>query len=351
MAALRKALRCCGAVLLLSVVVSGCGKEGRDVIVSSVGSYGDIALVVSDPNLRAGADEVLARMNPVRTFVLKREATFRFHHFPANKWKNARNYRNLLYVVRWGDGGPLQKEVGSLISDATLDRLVGGGGGIVFLENPYFQNQLLIVAVCTDRNGLISLLNSKQDEVRGLFTEHNDRRMIGDARLRGIHDEARERYRSNFGFSFEIPVTYRENQVRPGGFDGVEWIRNDPTRGFSVAWRSVPDPTAALADRELLADLRRELGAKLHDEELFDATFVWSDTELAGLPAVMLEGSWSSNKVDVGGAFWSYFVPDRVNGRIFCIDLLVYAPDRPKMDFFRRMRAVAQTFSLDRQAR
>ncbi|MBU1073753.1 DUF4837 family protein, partial [bacterium] len=46
------------------------------------------------------------------------------------------------------------------------------------------------------------------------------------------------------------------------------------------------------------------------------------------------------------GPFWCYFVADEARGRIFCLDLLVYAPNKEKMDFFRRLRALLETFSL-----
>jgi len=68
---------------------------------------------------------------------------------------------------------------------------------------------------------------------------------------------------------------------------------------------------------------------------------------VAGLPAVKLTGAWSSRRVTAGGPFWSYFVADARRGRVLCLDLLVYAPDRPKMDYFRRMRAILGTLSLE----
>ena len=57
-----------------------------------------------------------------------------------------------------------------------------------------------------------------------------------------------------------------------------------------------------------------------------------------------LAGDWRSNRVSVGGPFRSYFVADPDQGRLYCLDLLVYAPNREKMDDFRRLRAILETF-------
>ncbi len=66
------------------------------------------------------------------------------------------------------------------------------------------------------------------------------------------------------------------------------------------------------------------------------------------MDCVKLEGAWTSNEFSGGGAFWCYFIPDSERGRMICLDLLVYAPGMDKMNFFRRLDAVASTFSMRR---
>ncbi len=343
----RRARGASALCLLFGILtIAGCGTESREAIVSSVGSFGEIAVVLSGDNLRAGVDEVLDTINPDVPFVLKTEKTYVFHHLAARRHKIAHNYRNILYVLRWGDGGPLQKEVDSLVSDETLDRFITGRGGVVYLENPYFQNQLLIIVVSPDRNSLMSVLRERREHICDLIDTHNIKRMARDSRIRGIHADVVQDYWRNFGFHLEIPGDYRENQVRPDDFPGVEWIRNDPTRGLSIAWIETEDPEAMMQDRDALAGFRRHLGDILHTEDIHESTFVWSEEKVAGVPAVKLAGAWSSRKIAAGGAFWCYFVPDKEHGRVYALDLLVYAPNAPKMNHFRRMRAILSTFSV-----
>ena len=131
MSGLRRAALACG-VLLAFLQFSGCsGGSTRHAIVSSVGPYGDVAVVISDDALRAGTRDVLDMINPDVSFVLKSEKYLRFDFFPEHRWQDARNYRNIIYVVRWGDGGGLQREVESLLSDQTQQQMTRGAGGLV----------------------------------------------------------------------------------------------------------------------------------------------------------------------------------------------------------------------------
>jgi hypothetical protein len=156
------------------------------------------------------------------------------------------------------------------------------------------------------------------------------------------------RYWQQHGFFLEIPLEYRENQVNPEEFQGIEWMRNSPSRGISLAWREVADPEASLTDRELLLAWRQEMGQAMHHEEILDAPLAWSDTELGGKPSVQLSGSWASQVISGGGPFICFFLADVERGRLFCLDILIFAPGGDKIAYMREMQAIAATFSLQR---
>ena len=132
------------------------------------------------------------------------------------------------------------------------------------------------------------------------------------------------------------------------GFPGIEMMRNGPSRGITFSWREVADPTAALGDRDLLLAMRQDLGTAMHDEELVPQTLVWRDAEIGGVACVKLEGAWNSNRFAGGGPFWCYFIPDPERDRLLCLDLLVFAPGMEKMDFFRRLDAIASSCATQR---
>ena len=339
-----------GAAFLMSV--GGCGGSAEDEpIFSSVGSYGDVAVVTSSPELYEAATTFLDRLSPDVTFVIQKEETYRFHHYSGKEWKSGRNYRNLLFLVRWGDGGPVEKEIKSLIRPESLERLTAGSGGVLTLRDPYFRNQLATIAISSDRNQLASLLMRNVTALADTLEADILRRMAKDARREGINEDAIHRDWYRYGFWFEIPRSFKNNQFEPGGFPGAEWLATSAegtADGLTYAWLESSDPAALLDDRDALLEFRRTIGTTMHDDsDLHELSLTWSEEIVAGRSARRLDGAWTSRKASVGGPFRSYFLPIPERGTILCIDLLVYAPNREKMDDMRRLRAIVETLSFN----
>jgi hypothetical protein len=339
------------AGLCLALSLSGCGDGGKSAMVSAVGSYGDVALVVSDPQLDPLLERARGLLSPDESFVLKTEPTYRFRTFAGGKWSGARNYRNVIMAVRWGDGGPVQGAVKRLLPKEALKRALSGRGEIFTVRNPWLHGQVAFVAVAKDADALVTLLNRRAPSMRDTLAADINRRIVADHRAQGLLADPAARQWRRFGFSVELPAAYRENQCEPDGFPAVEWLRTDgSTRGLTVSWEPAADPQSRLADQRALVAMRERLGAALHQETIDPASFVWSQETVAGMPAVKLAGSWVDAKTQVGGPFRCYFLAAPDGGRVYCFDLLVYAPQLEKMDDFRRLRAILETVSFRRPA-
>ena len=337
-----------GFLLILSLAAGGCGIDSEKGILMAAGSYGDLAVVMSDDGLRPVADRFLAEMNLEKIFVIKPETLFKPDFFGPKKWDLAKGYKNALFLIRLGDGGASEKAARKLMSADAWEKLNAGGGGIVKVVDPWSTYQQVVVVASRDRNNLGSILAKNTEKIRDLFEDSSRERILRRNRYDGLNTAQMDAYWNRYGFFLEIPADYEQNQMEPDGFPGLELMRNGPSRGISLTWRKSNDPVSLLEDREKLAALRAEMGAKLHDEEIIPSSFLWSPAEISGVACVKLEGAWTSNRFSGGGAFWCYFIPDQKSGRIFCLDLLVYAPGMEKMNFFRRMDAVASTFSTIR---
>jgi hypothetical protein len=60
-----------------------------------------------------------------------------------------------------------------------------------------------------------------------------------------------------------------------------------------------------------------------------------------------MDGYWESSVDMYGGPFICFFVHDRVRGKIWMIDALVYAPGFDKHTLLREAVAVAETFRVN----
>ncbi len=332
-------------VLLGLVLLVGCGLDKEKGILMAAGSYGDLAVVVNDEAMKPLARQFLGRFNTEKTFVIKPEKVFKPDLFGPAKWELAKGYKNALFLIHIGAGSGAEKQARKLMSSEAWDRIKAGGGGVVQVKDPWSTYQLLVVVASKDRNYLASLLNKNLETIQDLFNSGNQQRILRRNRHDGLKLDLMDMYWRDLGFFLEIPGQYTQNQLRPEGFPGVELMRTGPSRGITVSWLKTENPDRDLANFGLLSRLRQQMGEQMHNEEILPETFVWEEAEIGGVAAVKLEGAWNSSRFVGGGAFWSYFIPDPERGRIYCVDLLVFAPGLDKMDYFRRLDAVASTFS------
>jgi hypothetical protein len=251
-------------------------------------------------------------------------------------------------LVRIGDGGSVEMNEKRLMSVAAWVQLTAGGGGVVKVKDPWNTYQFAVVVASRDRNNLGSILLKNVDVIRDMFEQSSRDRILRRNLYDGLNTALMDAYWDRYGFMLEIPREYNQNQLEPKGYAGLELMRTGPSRGISIGWRETDDPDLLMADRDALLEMRVEMGERLHSEEIVPSSFHWSEAELAGVHGLKLEGAWTSKDFTGGGAFWCYFIPDRRGNRLICLDILVYAPGMDKMDFFRRMNAVASTFSLER---
>ena len=334
------------AVLMTLVVSLGCDFDKEKGILMAAGSYGDLAVVVSDRNMEPLAKRFVEGLNTKKTFVIKEEGLFNPDIFLPNKLDMGKGYKNAILLLRIGDGGSVEKTVRKKLTDETWNRLATGSGGMVQLNDPWATYQTVLVVASRDRNSLSSFLRNKTDKIRDLFEESSRQRILRRNRYTGLDTHLMNAYRDRFGFSLEIPKDFQQNQLEPDGFPGLELLKQSPSRGISISWLHTEDVDWLMDQRDALQLMRQEMGTKLHSEDIIPETLTFEETKLGKMDVLKMEGAWTSKRFAGGGAFWCYFIPDPKHNRVICLDLLVYGPGLDKMAMFRNLAAVASSFTL-----
>jgi hypothetical protein len=329
------------------VALTGCVSR-NEAILMAPGSYGDVAVVVSNDEMKGALGGFLGELNDEFTFVIAHEKRFNVDVFGPDQWHLCKAYKNVIFALETPRGGKVVDAVEDLVSRQDFARLTSGEQPILYLDEPYAEYQFVAIVAGTDRNTVVSNLRRGAPQMRDMIEKKSVDRILRRYRHDGLRTDLMTQLWNQYRFVLEIPRDYALNQERPGGYPAVELMQTGPSRGLTIAWRETPDPASLLADREALIDLRTEMGRRMHTEEVVPETIVWREDTLAGRPVARMEGAWTSNDFAGGGAFWCWFVADPGGGRVFCLDALGYAPGLDKMDMFRRMRAVLQTFSLER---
>ncbi len=311
----------------------------------AAGSYGDLAIVYSTPQLESTARKFAAELNEELVFVIQTENLFNIDIFSPDKWELAKGYKNSIFLVDLNQGGGVAKAAKKQLSKKSWEQLHNGGGGLVQRRDPWSSYQLMIVAAASDRNSLGSLLHRSIPRLRMTLANDSRTRILRRNRYHGLATGLINACWETYGFYMEIPSEFQRTQQGHDGVPGLELMRTGPSRGITITWREFDDPVAKLSDHAALLDIRREMGTKFHHEELVTESLRWEEEGLGGKGGVKLSGAWSGTDFAGGGPFWSYFVAAPDQGRIYCLDLLVYAPGMDKMVFFRQMEAIASTFS------
>jgi len=339
---------CCLLCVTLLGLVS-CEYDEEKPIFMAPGSYGDIAVVVSDEAMMSAVDDLKAAMNEEFTFVLARETRFNFDVFPPDQVKLCEGYKNIIFLWRVGDGGPMAKRLRGILSDVGEQQADRSRTGVrLDLKNPFASYQIGVVLAASDRNSLLSFARRQAAELSQVFETKSSERIMRRYRYEGLDTQLMNDLWLKHRFWMEIPAVYRINQHEPDGYPGVELIQNEPSRGITVAWSHSVDPMLIMDHQAILLELRKEMGLKMHGEDIAEDFLTWRRDTVGDLPAWRVEGAWTSRRFEGGGPFWSWFVADPDNQRVICIDALCYAPGLNKMDYFRRMRTIVQTFTLER---
>jgi len=337
--------------ILLIIAVLGltsCDVDKEKAIFMAPGSYGDVAVVVSHASMAGNLGGFKSAFNEELTFILARENRFKIDVFTPDKWDLCKGYKNIIFVWRVGDGGPVEKMLDERLSKAGRSRVQTGSGTILQMEEPFASYQIGVIVAATDRNSLFSYLKNQAPELRERFERESSLRIMRRYRHDGINSALMQDLWRRHRFFIEIPTVFKLNQDSPDGYPAVELMQTAPSRGLTIGWTQSSDPELLMSQHFLLLELRKELGLKMHHEDINPQSLVWKTDTLGDLSAVRLEGAWTSRSFEGGGAFWSWFVADPASNRVFCLDGLVYAPGSDKMDYFRRLRTIAQTFSLER---
>ena len=336
------------AVAGLSLALTACEYDREKPIFMAPGSYGDIAVVVSSDALAGSLQAFQEAFNATYAFVLVEETLFNLDIYQPDRWDLCKGYKNILFIWRVGDGGPVEKHLRSRLGAGGEARTIAGTGTTLQMEDPFASYQQAVIVAGTDRNSLLSYLRHNAGELRELFVQTSNARIMRRYRHTGLDHQLMGDLWLRHRFFLEIPTEFKLNQDTPDGYPAVELMQTGPSRGITIAWTSSVDPQFLLRQRSLLQGFRAEIAAKMHQDDIMPESLVWREETLAGLPAVKLEGAWAGRRFDGGGPFWSWFIADPQGQRLFCLDALCFAPGGDKMDYFRRMNAILHTFSLQR---
>ncbi|MBN1466996.1 DUF4837 family protein [candidate division KSB1 bacterium] len=326
-----------GIALLLLIALSCSMKR------ESLGSLDKIIVIADSTEWAAIGDDVLAVMD--RTINTPQpESIFNLLQKNPAELKKLTRFPNLLVVGTL----EVQGEMGEL-----LEKLIAGSQSRIeadsaFLFNktdPWAKNQLLVLAVSRDIPTLRKNLRENGERMFKLFDENMAANVLKSLYVHFEQQDISKKLMEKHGWSIRVQHDYfvavDSSEIR------YVWLRRvNPQRWFSVYWEPTDDPS--LLSKEWMVQKRADIIANYYDGDYIyeDDTMKVQENivDFNGRYAIRLDGVWQNDKHVMGGPFRSYGFYDEGDGRLYLIDLSVYAPGQPKYQYLRQLDGIASTF-------
>lgn len=324
------------------ILVPSCGNRG---IFVPPGSYSNIVLVTETGEPGGLNDHIIKELQHPVDYYSKLEIQFRLRMVSSYDFDKEPPTKNMVIygVVREGRTGQI---IENFIGTNSVRKVLEGKNHVFKRIDYPVKGQLTVIVTASSPDMLRKVAEEKGQLIRDIIEKANRERLRENLLMREKLETAAD-LKTKYGFTIRIPDEYRLNRDW-GDLPGVEILRDYPHRGVTISWLSWNRKSLVLADSTALYDFRSEVVYGIHDKEVMRPELVsWSIDELGPYTAVRMDGYWESSVDMYGGPFICFFVQDRVRGKIWLIDALVYAPGFDKHTLLREAVAVAESFRVN----
>ena len=330
-----------GLLACVLLLVPSCGS--RSIFVPP-GSYSNIVLITESGEPGGLNDDIIRTLQHPVDYYSKLEIQFKIRMVSAYEFDREPPTKNMVIygVVRQGRTGEL---IENFIGTNSVRKVLEGKDHIFKRMDYPVKGQLTVIVTASSPERLRKVTEENGQLIRDIIEKANRERLRENLLLREKYETA-EDLKTKYGFAIRVPDDYKLNRDW-GDLPGVEIIRDYPHRGITISWLSWEKKSISPADSTALYDFRAKIVYKIHDKEVMRPELVsWSVDEFGPYEAVRMDGYWESSVDMYGGPFICFFVHDRVSGKIWLVDCLVYAPGFNKHVLLREAVAVAETFRV-----
>lgn len=234
------------------------------------------------------------------------------------------------------------EEIDSLISAGAMKKLLSGETYFFGGQDLFIKGQFVLIIETPTIYKLKEVIEINKEFIFNSYVD-NVRRTIRDALYEdGSQKTVSDRLFKEYGFRVSIPKGWLVAKEEIGF---VEFIRHSPDRIISIYWETSPMDITTELNKNIAIELRNEIGNKYYDDDYVDTTsaqLYW--VKFNDIAAGKLNGIWQNDKETMGGPFRSYIFSDK--GRIYMIDMHVFAPGMKKWKYIEQLETIGETFKL-----
>lgn len=310
----------------------------------SIGSHNKIIVVADstvwaavEPDLKAALERIIYTPQPEPIFSLLQKN--------PDELNRITRLPNVLILGDLQEQGEMKKLLDKLLSKESVARIEKNEAFLFQKKNAWALDQILAVMASEDVETLRKNIVEHRDKIFDVFDTFSETQTFRTIFSQLEQKELESKLMDEHGWSVRVPHDY--HVAVDSSKLGYVWLRRfSPQRWFSAYWEHVDDPS--VLSKEWLLKKRAAFV-----DEFYDGDYVYEDTlitvrekvvDFNGRYAIRLDGVWQNDKHVMGGPFRTYGFYNESDGRIYLLDLAVFAPGRQKYPYLRQLDAMAHTF-------
>ncbi len=331
-----------GAPVAAALLVLGCLGAQCDKLVPAIGPSGEVVVVTHLPAQDA-AYAALRQAFEREVLVVRPEPAFRLEALQASQLDRVKHTRNLAVMVDLSRRDALTERLRALVGEALYTDMVTGHRFDALYADVWANGQSVLVLAAPTADQLERAIRDNADRLFQQFEESVLRQTLPVILAMGEQTDYRSYLGSKYGWSLRIPKGYIVSED-----EEEHVVRCLMTQGgvrlMFVHWQ---DGHRRLPSPDECADIRARV-AYLYDQDTMPRELVeHTRGEFLSYRTIKLNGIWQNERDTKGGPFRTVCFMD--GDRFYMIDMLVFAPNSPKLDLMRQVEAIARTFRDERE--
>ncbi len=272
------------------------------------------------------------------------------HHAP-NTLGDLVRYRNLILIGTLEQNDESKYLLDRMLSETSKQAVLNDQNYTFQLNNAWAREQLLTVLAAKDTGTLQKIIPERMPMLYNLYDEFVQSNINRAVFEKYRQKDVERRLMKNHGWAINVQHDYYV------AIDSAEarfvWLRRfNPQREIFVYYEPVDDPS--ILSKEWIMRKRDSLtaiyyqGDRIYEDNAEDyenpILVKEATVELYGFYTIRLDGVWENREKAIGGPFRSYGFYNEKDGRMYLIDLSVFAPGQRKWPFMRQLIAHAHSF-------
>jgi hypothetical protein len=248
-----------------------------------------------------------------------------------------KNIRHIIVLGTWDD-----RELSRLARTAAPSLERGDPPRLTLVEDVWANRQVVGVVLGNSEAELEDFLRRQGAALVRSMEAAAVKRLSDSLRETATEAGMAQAMRDRFGWSIAPPSGYDFYTTSSDeGF--VFFRRTRPDRSVFVYWE---EGGAGSVTEESATGRRNELASLYYDGDAIESRrpFLSEEVDFLGRRAIRLSGWWANTELVGGGPFRSYCFYEPEQGRVYMIDVSLFAPSFDKTSLMRNLDAIAHTF-------